>query len=82
MSAYKGDIMKITLLVIVMLVAQSALASNHKKGKKVGHDKEHQHVEQGAHHDHDEKHHGEHDHKAHHPEHDEEAKAAKVAPKK
>jgi hypothetical protein len=61
----------------------NAFAHNHKEAeKKMGHDKEHSHVESATmDHDHDEAHHKDHDHKAHHPEHKDEAPAEKAKKK-
>jgi ABC-type nickel/cobalt efflux system permease component RcnA len=63
--------MKLMTLVTVLMLALNAFAHNHEETKKkVGHDKEHQHVTKDAmDHEHDDYHHGKHDHKSHHPEH-------------
>lgn len=60
-------------------MVSSAFADNHEEvKKKVGHDVEHAHVDEGkVDHEHDEAHHKDHDHKAHHPEHKEDSKKAK-----
>jgi hypothetical protein len=75
--------MKLTMIAAALsLVLSNAFAHNHEEGKKkMGHDKEHTHVEGASmDHEHDEGHHGDHDHEAHHPGHKDEAK--KVAPQK
>ena len=71
--------MKVLLAVMVVVGMSSAFAHNHEETKKkVGHDKEHQHVEKtAADHEHEDGHHEKHDHKAHHPSHDEDVKKAK-----
>jgi hypothetical protein len=62
--------MKVLALTVVLALSLAAFADHHEEHKKMGHDKEHSHVE-GAKmdHDHDDAHHKDHDHKAHHPEH-------------
>lgn len=68
-----------TLVAVFSLVVSTAFAHQHENKKKVGHDKEHAHVEDAMmDHGHDDAHHKAHDHKAHHPEHkDKKAKKAK-----
>lgn len=63
--------MKIFLILSTLLVSSIALAHNHEETKKkVGHGKEHEHVEKPAmDHEHEDAHHEKHDHKAHHPDH-------------
>lgn len=72
-------------IALFSLVVTGAFADHHEEGKKkMGHDKEHSHVD-GAKidHGHDEVHHKPHDHKAHHPEHkDEKVKTKKTKTKK
>jgi Ni/Co efflux regulator RcnB len=66
----------IVLAAVFSLVVSNAFADHHEEGKKkIGHDKEHAHVEgDKMDHAHDEAHHKDHDHKAHHPDHVDSAK--------
>lgn len=59
-----------TLLMTLMLFLSTACNKEKVQEEKIGHDKEHAHVESGnMDHEHAQEHHEDHDHKAHHPEH-------------
>ena len=75
--------MKLVILIAVLTLGLSnAFAEHHEEHKKkMGHDKEHSHVDADkVDHAHDDGHHRSHDHKAHHPDHKDETK--KVEKKK
>lgn len=64
--------MKILLLATAFAITSLSVSAASEVKKKVTHDVEHHHSEEGgdAHHEHDEAHHKAHDHKAHHPSHE------------
>lgn len=64
--------MKVLVIATVLALGSLSVSAAETVKKKVTHDVEHHHVEEGgdAHHSHEDAHHKDHDHKAHHPSHE------------